>query len=587
MSDLSSPPPEGYDREGFPLPATPPPDSAAARMAMLEVYPPKTRKKREKQLLTNDPEKRPEIGANTRTVPGIITQRGCTYAGCRGVVIGPIHDILHLTHGPIGCSYYSWATRRNLARPRPDQPINFLQYNMTTDMMEEEIIFGGEKKLAAAIREAYRIFKPKAIAVYATCPVGLIGDDIHSVCRRAKEELGINVFGFSCEGYKGVSQSAGHHIANNGVFKHMVGLLDEPDPEPFRINVLGEYNIGGDAWEIDALLKKCGIHVTATLSGDISYEQICKCHTSDLNVVMCHRSINYMADMMETKFGIPWIKVNFIGAEQSAKSLRKIGRYFGDQPLLDRIEEVIAQEMAVLRPVQEDVKSRLQGKTAALFVGGSRAHHYQHLFKDVGMLTVAAGYEFAHRDDYEGRTVLPTIKVDADSRNIEEIEVAADPKRFNPRKTPEQVAALKAGRFSFKDYDGMMVEMKKSTLIIDDISHHEIAKLIELYKPDIIGSGIKDKFVIEKFGVPCKQLHSYDYGGPYAAFTGAANFYREIDRMINTKVWKLITPSWKKPADPDTAVGKGIDSPTNRAIRETVAGLAKAWKPRAKANAEG
>jgi len=579
MSDLSSTPAEGYDSEGFPVPTAIQPDSDAARDEMLKIYPPKTRKKREKQLLTNNPEIPPEIGANTRTIPGILTQRGCTYAGCRGVVIGPIHDILHITHGPVGCSYYSWLTRRNLARPKPDQPVNFLQYCMTTDMQEEDIVFGGEKKLAAAIHEAYRMFKPKAIAVYSTCPVGLIGDDVHSVCKKAKEELGINIFGFSCEGYKGVSQSAGHHIANNGVFKHMVGLNDEPDKEKFRINVLGEYNIGGDAWEIDAVLKKCGIHVTATLSGDISYEQITKCHTADLNVVLCHRSINYMAEMMETKFGVPWIKANFTGAEQTSKSLRKIGKYFNDQQLTDRIEEVIAQEMAVLKPVIADVKSRLQGKTAAMFVGGSRAHHYQHLFKDVGMLTVAAGYEFAHRDDYEGRKVLPSIKVDADSRNIEEIEVDADATRFKPRKTPEQLEALKAGGFNFKDYDGMMVEMKKSMLVIDDISHHEMEKLIELYKPDIICSGIKDKFVIEKYGVPCKQLHSYDYGGPYTAYTGAANFYKEIDRMINTKVWRLLTPLWKKPADSETAVGKGLDSPRNKATREIVSGMAKAWKP--------
>jgi len=237
--------------------------------------------------------------------------------------------------------------------------------------------------------------------------------------------------------------------------------------------------------------------------------------------------------------------------------------------------------MAALRPVIEDVKSRLKGKTAAMFVGGSRAHHYQHLFKDVGMLTVAAGYEFAHRDDYEGRVVLPTIKIDADSRNIEEIEVEADPKRYNPRKTPEQIEALKAGGFSFKDYDGMMVEMKKHVLVIDDISHHEMEKLIETYKPDIIGSGIKDKFVIEKFGVPCKQLHSYDYGGPYAAFTGAANFYKEIDRMIGSKVWKMVTPPWKKSTQ--ETFGVGIESEGNKAIREIVAGMAKAWKPKAKA----
>lgn len=514
------------------------------RSKMLEGLPSKTMRKRSKQVLPNDPETPPEIGANSRTIPGIITQRGCTYAGCRGVVIGPIYDILHITHGPVGCSYYSWLTRRNLARV-PAGEANFLQYCMTTDMQEDHIVFGGEKRLAEAIREAYRLFKPKAISVYATCPVGLIGDDIHSVCRQAKEELGINVFGFSCEGYKGVSQSAGHHIANNGVFKHMIGLDDETiDDAKYKINILGEYNIGGDAWEIDALLAKCGIKAMATLSGGVTYDEIIKCHQSDLNVVMCHRSINYMAEMMEKKFGIPWFKVNFIGAESTAKSLRKIAQFFGDKELIDRVEEVIAAEMADVLPVQSEIRAKHKGKRAALFVGGSRAHHYQDLFGDIGIETVSAGYEFAHRDDYEGRDVLPNIKVDADSRNIEELTVEADEKRFRPRISPEAREKLAKEGFTFSDYNGMMKEMKKRALIIDDISHHELETLIKTWKPDIIGSGVKDKYVIEKMGVPCKQLHSYDYGGPYAAFTGAVNFYKEIDRMLSSKVWSYAVPPW-------------------------------------------
>ena len=70
-----------------------------------------------------------------------------------------------------------------------------------------------------------------------------------------KEKLGINVFGFSCEGYRGVSQSAGHHIANNGVFKHVIGLNDTPHEEKFKINMLGEYNIGGDGFVLEDLLS--------------------------------------------------------------------------------------------------------------------------------------------------------------------------------------------------------------------------------------------------------------------------------------------------------------------------------------------
>jgi nitrogenase molybdenum-iron protein alpha chain len=558
-----------------PNPLNPTPDPAVVREEMLKAYPPKTRKKRQKQIIVNDPEAPPEVAANTRTVPGIISQRCCTYAGCRGVVMGPIYDLLQITHGPIGCGYYAWMTRRNLARPKEGEP-NYMQYCMSTDMQEDQIVFGGEKKLRQAIQEAYDIFKPKAIAILATCPVGLIGDDIHQVAREMKEKLGINIIAFSCEGYKGVSQSAGHHIANNGVFKHIIGLDDKPDDAEFTINMLGEYNIGGDAWEIDTLLRKCGIHVTATLSGDVNYEQVSKAHTVMLNTVMCHRSINYIAEMMERKFGIPWMKVNFLGADSTAKSLRKIAAFFESKKLKDRVEEVIAQEMAALRPVREEVATRCKGKKVALFVGGSRAHHYQDLYRDIGMEIVAAGYEFAHRDDYEGRRVLPSIKVDADSRNIEELKVEADPQRFRPRKTAEQMEALKAGGLSFNEYEGMMAEMKKNTLVIDDISHHEIEKLIEIYKPDMIASGIKDKFVIEKMGIPCKQLHSYDYGGPYASFTGAMNFYREVDRMLSTKVWKFVTPPWEKTPELTAALVHPSKSPGTKRNGES-----KTWSRRA------
>ena len=64
---------------------------------------------------------------------------------------------------------------------------NFMTYCFTTDMQDEEIIFGGEKKLAQAIQEAYDNFKPKAISIFSTCPVGLIGDDVHAVAREMKE----------------------------------------------------------------------------------------------------------------------------------------------------------------------------------------------------------------------------------------------------------------------------------------------------------------------------------------------------------------------------------------------------------------
>jgi nitrogenase molybdenum-iron protein alpha chain len=162
------------------------------------------------------------------------------------------------------------------------------------------------------------------------------------------------------------------------------------------------------------------------------------------------------------------------------------------------------------------------------------------------MITLAAGYEFAHRDDYEGRQMLPFIKMDADSKNIEELDVEPDDVKFRPRKTPEELARLANEGLTFAEYEGMMAEMGEDTLVIDDISQYESEKLIEMYKPDIFCAGIKEKYVVQKNGVPLKQLHSYDYGGPYAGFKGAINFFREIDRMVNSKVWSHLQAPWQK-----------------------------------------
>ncbi len=519
-------------------------ETQAAVEDILQAYPKKVAKKRGKHIVVRDPsQEKQEIGANVRTTAGIITQRGCAYAGCKGVVVGPFGDCVHIVHGPIGCSYYAWMTRRNQFKPR-EEGMNFLNYCFSTDLNEHDIVFGGVNKLKKAVQEAYDIFKPKSITIHATCPVGLIGDDIQGAAKEMTEKLGLPVVAFNCEGYKGVSQSAGHHIANNGFFKHWIGNDTETEEiEGYTVNILGEYNIGGDAWEIERVLEKCGIKVVATFSGDGSYDDATKAHLAKVNLIMCHRSINYMATMMETKYGVPWIKVNFIGIHAFAKSLRKIARFFDDPELTARIEAVIAEEMALAEAQLAQYRQGLEGKTVFLFVGGSRAHHYQELFADLGMKTIVAGYEFAHRDDYEGRQALPNIRVDADSRNVEELEVEADPELYNPIYAEDVLTQLREEGV-VGEYEGMMPDMGEGTLLVDNISHHELDVLIERFKPDLIGSGIKDKYVIEKFGIPSKQLHSYDYGGPFAGFRGAVNFAQDIDLRVNGPAWKFIKAPW-------------------------------------------
>ncbi|VBB07459.1 nitrogenases component 1 alpha and beta subunits signature 1 [Lucifera butyrica] len=512
---------------------------------MLSQYSPKVQKNRKKHMFVRDTSlEHQQIEANTRTIPGVITNRGCAFAGCKGVVLGPLKDMVHIVHGPVGCAFYTWGARRNKAKSE-DPTQNFMNYCFSTDMQESDIVFGGEKKLAKVIDEVVEIFKPHAITVSATCPVGLIGDDINAVAKAAEERHGIPIMAFSCEGYKGVSQSAGHHIANNILMDRVIGAGDlEKAPGKFPINMLGEYNIGGDSWEIERVLKEIGYTIVSVMTGDGSYEELKNAHVAELNLVQCHRSINYIAEMLETKYGTPWLKVNFIGIQSTIESLRNMALYFNDPGLLQRTEEVIAREAAKAEKGLEQYRKICEGKTAFCFVGGSRGHHYQGLFAELGIETVLAGYEFAHRDDYEGRQVIPDIKLDADTKNIPELHVKQDERRFCLKLTPEKMAELKA-KIPLSYYAGMSVEMKDGTVIVDDLNHFETELFIKLLQPDIFASGIKDKYVVQKMGIPAKQLHSYDYSGPYAGFGGAVNFARDVSMAFASPTWNFIVPPWK------------------------------------------
>ncbi|ADO83187.1 nitrogenase molybdenum-iron protein alpha chain [Ilyobacter polytropus] len=511
---------------------------------MLDAYPAKTMKNRRKHIFIKDSlQGEQHIEADTRTVPGTMTNRGCCYAGCKGVVLGPLKDMVHVVHGPIGCSYYTWGTRRNKA-DADDDGKNFINYIFSTDMQESDIVFGGEPKLEKACMEAYEIFKPNAMTISSTCPVGLIGDDVHAVARRVQEKTGMTTFAVSCEGYKGVSQSAGHHIANNKLMTEVIGKGEKEVEGKFKVNILGEYNIGGDGWEIGRILDKIGYTVISVMTGDGSYETLKNANQADLNLIQCHRSINYIAEMIETKYGAPWMKVNFIGVESTVQSLRDMAKYFGDEELAEKTEEVIKEELKEIKDVIAEYREQCKGKTAFLFVGGSRAHHYQNLLAEIGIETVAAGYEFGHRDDYEGRKVIPTIKTNADNKNIESITVEKDEKNYKVYLSPEKYEELKK-EIPLGEYKGMISDMKDGSIVIDDLNHYETEAIVEMLKPDLFCSGIKDKYIAHKMGIFAKQLHSYDYSGPYAGFKGAVIFAKDVSAGLNTPTWGYITPPWK------------------------------------------
>jgi len=164
---------------------------------VLEAYPDKLKKKRQKHLNVAAPGKAGEdeaeeghggtacdVKSNIKSVPGVMTIRGCAYAGSKGVVWGPVKDMVHISHGPVGCGQYSWSQRRNyyIGTTGVD---TFVTMQFTSDFQEKDIVFGGDKKLEKIIDEINVLFPlAKGITIQSECPIGLIGDDIEAVSKK-------------------------------------------------------------------------------------------------------------------------------------------------------------------------------------------------------------------------------------------------------------------------------------------------------------------------------------------------------------------------------------------------------------------
>ncbi|GAL13653.1 nitrogenase (molybdenum-iron) alpha chain [Vibrio astriarenae] len=134
-------------------------DTQAIIDEILEVYPEVAREERKKHLTVNDPNETSTkcITSNRKSLPGVMTVRGCSYAGSKGVVWGPVKDMIHISHGPVGCGQYSRAGRRNYYTGSTGVD-TFGTINFTTDFQERDIVFGGDKNSPLQLMRLMRCF---------------------------------------------------------------------------------------------------------------------------------------------------------------------------------------------------------------------------------------------------------------------------------------------------------------------------------------------------------------------------------------------------------------------------------------------
>ncbi len=436
-----------------------------------------------------------KLACEKHSVAGAVSQRACVFCGSR-VVLYPIADALHLIHGPVGCAAYTWDIR-GAASSGPQ----LHRMSFSTDLREKDVIYGGENKCEAALVELIGRYQPKAAFVYATCIVGLIGDDLDAVCRRAGERTGVDVIPVHSEGFAG-SKKDGYSAACRAI-DALVGTSPEPKPglgAPPSINILGDFNIAGETWVIRDYYERMGIDVIATITGDGRVDDIRRAHHAQLNVVQCSGSMKGLARLMKEKYDIPFTHVSYFGLEDMSRALYEVADHFNDPDMKARTAALVRDEIGAVMPELRKYRDALAGKRAAVYTGGAfKAFSLVRSLRTLGVKTVIAGSQTGSPQDYQ------------------KLEALCD----------------------------------EGAVLLDDTNPLELAKFIDQTGADLLIGGVKERPIAYKLGVAFCD-HNHERKECLAGYAGMVNFAREVHHSVCSPVWRL-TPRGCRTAAPDAS----------------------------------
>ncbi len=436
-------------------------------------------KERRLQVATADAKTPLQLECGKKSAAGSVSQRACVFCGSR-VVLYPITDALHLIHGPVGCAAYTWDIRGSLSSGREIYRLSF-----TTDLHEKEVVFGGEKKLYAALIELIEKHKPKAAFVYSTCIVGVIGDDVEAVCRRVSKETGIDVLPVQSEGFNGTKKD-GYKVACEALAK-LVGTDNEAELPKYSINILGDFNLAGELWMLIDYYKKMGVHVNATITGDGRVDDIRKAHKAELNIVQCSGAMIHLAKVMKEKYDVPFMKVSYFGIEDMSDALYEVARFFKSEELMQKAQALVKEELGRLLPALAPFKKDLQGRKAAIYVGGAfKAISLVKALRLLGVKTAVVGSQTGNSDDYE-----------------------------------------------------LLKELcDEGTIIVDDSNPNELSQFVKQTNSDIFIGGVKERPIAYKMGLGFCD-HNHERKEALAGYEGMMNFAKEIYATAMSPVWQF------------------------------------------------
>lgn len=268
----------------------------------------------------------------------------CALAGAYSTAVG-IFGVVPILHSGAGCGigqlfgqFYGGGQNAGGPYGGTSTPCSSL--------VEEHVIFGGEKKLESLIESTVELVNGELFAVISGCVPSLIGDDVGSVIRRFKEKKPeVPIIHVNTSGFAGTSYEGYEYFFDSVIDQ----LLEETPKEKGLVNVFGIVPFQhifwkGEAREIKILLEKIGLKANLIIGEFDALENLKKIPAAEYNIVLSSWVGHETAKKLEEKFDTPYISFPGVpvGPKQTSEFLRVIGERLDVSA--DVIEDLIASE---------------------------------------------------------------------------------------------------------------------------------------------------------------------------------------------------------------------------------------------------
>ena len=243
----------------------------------------------------------------------------CAQTGA-AAFFGGIKNAQIMLNGPLWCYFYA---TRHLEQSHRDMGERF--HGSQPD--NTAVVYGTEKFLLEALENLKaNDFHPDVLLIENSCAMGLIGDDLSGIAKKAKLDFPVLTMdsGGSIGGF-----AEGYSKAALTLLKSLE-LEKTARPDPLCVNLIGAtdfyYNGRADTREIVRLLKLCGCEVNCVLGAGSDLNSIRRIGRASLNIVI-HAELGLkIASYLKERLDQPYIMAGLpYGTVGTRDWLKKIG----------------------------------------------------------------------------------------------------------------------------------------------------------------------------------------------------------------------------------------------------------------------